>query len=89
MRKLNTFSKEQIHTFLSKLLFLFIIVQPVFDVLSELYVKGIIPIGISTYGKPLFVGLLNIALVLVYRNQFGRCAIHYGIFAVYAVVHLY
>lgn len=89
MRKLNTFSKEQIHTFLSKLLFLFIIVQPVFDVLSELYVKGIIPIGISTYGKPLFVGFLNIILVLVYRKHFWRCFAHYALFLLYAIVHIY
>lgn len=89
MQKLNTFSKEQIHTFLSKMLFIFIIVQPIFDLLSQLHVEGILPIGISTYGKPLFAGLLNIVLVLVYRKHFWRCFIHYGLFLLYAVVHIY
>lgn len=78
---------ENIHGFFFQLLCIFLILQPVFDVLSQMNVRGYLPIGISTYLKPLFAGVLNIALVLVYRKEFWRCAVPYGLFAVFAAVH--
>ena len=89
MNKINSISKERFHATLATLLFIFILVQPIFDVLSQLHVKGIIPIGISTYGKPLFAAALNIALILVYKKYFWRCAIHYILYLAFSVVHIY
>lgn len=82
-------STEDIHALLLKLLCIFILLQPVFDVLSQMDVRGYLPFGISTYVKPLFAGLLNIVLVFLYRKQFWRCAIPYGLFAAFAAVHLF
>ena len=89
MQNINSFSKDRIHTVLSNLLLLFILLQPVFDVLSQLHVKGIISIGISTYGKPLFAAALNIVLILAYRKYFWRCAVHYVLYCTFSVVHIY
>ena len=88
MPNLKNIDKVRAHELLFKLMCIFLMLQPVFDVLSQLYVNGTIPIGISTYGKPLFVGILNIALVLVYRKHFWRCAIHYGLYLAFSVVHV-
>ena len=88
MPNLKSLDKTRAHAFLFKLMCIFLVLQPVFDVLSQLYVNEVIPIGISTYGKPLFVGFLNIALVLVYRKHFWRCAIHYGLYLAFSVVHV-
>ena len=82
-------STEDIHALLFRLLCIFIILQPVFDVLSQMDVRGYLPFGISTYVKPLFAGLLNIVLVFLYRKQFWRCAVPYGLFAAFAAVHLF
>ena len=82
-------SAKDIHALLFKSLCVFIILQPVFDVLSQMDVRGYLPFGISTYVKPLFAGFLNIALVFLYRKQFWRCAIPYGLFAAFAAVHLF
>ena len=82
-------STEDIHALLFRLLCIFIILQPVFDVLSQMDVRGYLPFGISTYVKPLFAGLLNIVLVFLYRKQFCRCAVPYGLFAAFAAVHLF
>ena len=38
-----------------KLLCFYILMQPLLDILSNLYIEGIIPFGISTVVKPLFV----------------------------------
>lgn len=88
MQKLRTIPKEQFHTVFFQLLCLFIILQPVFDVLSQMHVSGILPVPVSTYGKPFFVALLNLVLVLVYKKQFWRCAAHYGLFLAFSAVHL-
>lgn len=88
MRKLRTIPKEQLHSLLFKLLCLFIIAQPVFDILSQMHTRGYLPFGISTYVKPLFAGCLNIALVVLYRKQFWRCAIPYSLFLVFTAIHL-
>ena len=66
--------KESIYGILLKATFIFIVLQPVFDLLSFLYIRGFIPVGISTYGKPLIIGLINIALLLTYKKQIPRVA---------------
>lgn len=89
MQKLRTFSREQSHALLFQLLCVFIIAQPAFDVLSQLYANGTIPIAFSTYVKPVFAGLLNLVLIFLYRKHFARCAVHYGLFLIFVVGHAY
>lgn len=84
---LKKWPKENVHAFLFQLLCIFILLQPIFDVLSQMDVRGYLPFGISTYVKPLFAGLLNLALLALYKRQFWRCAIPYGLFAIFAAVH--
>ena len=84
---LKKWQKERLHTVLFQLLCIFIILQPIFDVLSQMHVRGYLPFGISTYVKPLFACVLNIALLWLYKKHFWRCAIAYGLFALFAAVH--
>ena len=87
MRTQKNWDGEQTHALLLQLFCVFLILQPVFDVLSQMDVRGYLPFGISTYIKPLFAGFLNIALLLLYKKEFGRCAVTYSLFAVLAIVH--
>lgn len=89
MQKPRTLPNEQVHAFAFKLLCIFIILQPVFDILSQLHAKGLIPFGFSTYVKPLFAGLLNFVLIVIFKKHFWRCAVHYGLFLAFSVVHVY
>ena len=52
-----------------------------------MHVRGYLPFGISTYAKPLFACVLNLILVVLYKKQFVRCAITYGLFALFAAIH--
>lgn len=40
---------------ITRIMSIFVILQPVLDILSNLYIENIIPFGISTYVKPVFV----------------------------------
>ena len=46
--------KEKQQQLILKIILIFVLLQPIFDVLSRLAIKGYIP-NISTYLKPLFV----------------------------------
>ena len=53
-----------------KLLLIFIILQPIFDILSFLSIREIIPFNISTYIKPLFVfGLATYSLFFLNKKR--------------------
>lgn len=79
--------KEKWGSIISKITSIFIILQPFFDLLSFLYIRGYISIGISTYAKPLIIGCINIALILIYKRQIWRCAITYVSYLALIVVH--
>lgn len=81
--------RPQAHNFLTKFLFVFILLQPVFDLLSFLYLKGFIGLPIATVAKPLLMGVLNLCLIFLYKKHFWRCAIPYGIYLVLIAVHVY
>ena len=74
---------------LMNLTLLFIFIQPIFDLLSFLYIREYITIGISTYVKPLIIGLVNLALVFIFKKQFLKCAVTYVGFIVLTVVHVF
>ena len=84
---IRKYEKEQIYSFLLKATLIFILLQPIFDVLSFLYIRSILPIPVSTYIKPLLAGLINIALLFTYKRHFVRCGIVYGAYLVLTIVH--
>ena len=54
---------------ITKLVLFFIILQPIFDILSFLNIRGYIPIGISTIVKPLFVFVIGFIIYCIDRKQ--------------------
>ena len=55
---------------ITNLMLIFIILQPLFDILSYLNIRNIIPLGISTYLKPLFAVIL--AIYIFFNNNMHR-----------------
>ena len=87
MLKLKMLNKDKVHSTIFNITCIFILLQPIFDLLSFLQNEGYLSIGISTFAKPLIIGLINIALLLVYKKQIWRCAITYGGYLILMVVH--
>ena len=79
--------REKIIQLIFKLVLLFILIQPLFDVLSFLDIRQIIPVGISTYVKPIFV--FGIGLVLLFLTEQKRILwiLYWGVFGIYAIIH--
>ena len=88
MLKNQTLNKERLYTVILWITCGFVALQPIFDLLSFLHIRGHISVGISTYGKPLIIGLINIALLLVYKKHIWRCAMTYGSYLVLTIVHV-
>ena len=88
MKLLHTPGRANAHEILTKFLLLFLLLLPFFDLLSFLYLKGYISIGFSTVAKPLLMGLLNLALIFLYKKHFWRCAIPYGLYLVMITGHV-
>ena len=75
------------NTTIFNIMLIFIILQPIFDILSNLYIEGILKIGISTFFKPLFVILITLYLFIKY-NKNKKYWFLYGIlFLGYIVGH--
>lgn len=68
-----------------KILLVYILLQPLLDILSNLYVDGLIPVGISTIIKPLFVFLLGIYVFFKYCPN-KKWWIFYGILFVILII---
>ena len=84
IKKLNG---EKLHSTILNIACAFILLQPIFDLLSFLQNEGYISIGISTLTKPLIIGLINVVLLLVYKKQIPNCAITYGGYLILMIVH--
>ncbi len=84
---LKAINKDKAYPILLNITCIFIMLQPIFDLLSYLHIRGHLPIGISTFGKPLIIGIVNIALVLLYKKQIWRCALTYGAYLILMIVH--
>ena len=80
-----TNKKEQL---LLKMLVVFIILQPILDILSRGAILGIIP-NISRYVKPLFVFGLTAYLLLFYSPKKKRWLIYIGAFLVLVIGHIW
>ena len=67
---------------ITKMVLVFIILQPVFDILSFLNIRGYLPIGISTVAKPLFVFGIGVFIFCADKKQrkcYSKYLIPYGI----------
>lgn len=89
MRAILQPDRAQAHSILTTFLFVFVLLQPVFDLLSFLYLRGFMGLPIATVAKPFLMGLLNLCLIFLYKKHFWRCAIPYGIYLVLIAVHVF
>ena len=79
---------EKRQQILLKIILVFVLIQPFFDILSRLAIMDIIP-NISTYVKPLFVFGITFYLLVRY-NPFKRFWWLYVIsFGIFIIIHLY
>lgn len=72
---------------ISKLVLIFIVLQPLFDILSFLKIRDYIPIGISTVVKPLFVFGIGIFIYLTDKKQRKSYTVTFVVYAILIVVH--
>ena len=87
MLKIKTLDKSKIYSIIFGITCIFLIMQPFFDLLSYLHIRGFLPFGISTYAKPLIIGLINLSLLILYKKQIWQCAITYGGYIILMIVH--
>lgn len=74
---------------ITKIMSIFIILQPFLDILSNLYIEKIIPFGISTYIKPLFVFGMMTYLFFKYSKNKKNWFIYAFLFVALIVGHVY
>lgn len=67
----------------------FVLLQPVFDILSNLHVEGILKIGISTYLKPVFIGLMTLILFIKYNKNKKWWLLYGFLFLIYIIGHYF
>ena len=86
MKKLrDNLSKVININIMTKLVLGFIILQPLFDILSFFSIRGYIPIGISTILKPVFVFEIGVLIYFIDKNQrknYSKILIPYAILIV-------
>ena len=74
---------------LLKIFLIYIILQPFLDILSYLSIRDIIPFGISTYLKPIFVFALGAYLLFTKCNNKKSWLIYISLFAILTIGHSY
>lgn len=74
---------------LLKIFLIYILLQPFLDILSYLSIRDIIPFGISTYLKPIFVFTLGAYLLFTKCNNKKSWLIYISLFAILTVGHSY
>lgn len=80
--------KEQAQKKILNIILIFILLQPIFDILSRLAILDYIP-NISTYVKPLFVFGISGYLLFKYSNIKKKWYLYITIFALFMISHLY
>ena len=66
---------------------IFILLQPLFDILSFLYLRHYIPIAISTYIKPLFIFGLTFYLLLTNKETWHKWGLYLVLYVIYCCIH--
>ncbi len=72
-----------------KIILIFIVMQPFLDILSFLKIRDIIPFGISTYIKPLFIFSLALYLFIFYEKDKKKWLIYGGAFILLIIGHFW
>lgn len=84
---MNTKQNKKTLIFL-KLYLMFIIIQPLCDIISNLYNYGYVPINIITYFKPIFVfGSFLYTFFFMKYNHKKRQFLYYLLLAVFIILH--
>lgn len=73
--------------FISKMVLIFIVLQPVFDILSFLYIRKYIPVGISTVVKPLFIFGIGIFIYLTNKEQRKSYTKIFVVYGILLIIH--
>lgn len=71
-----------------KIMSIFIILQPFLDILSNLYIENIIPFGISTYIKPLFIFIMMAYIFFKYSNNKKSWFLYTFLFLILIIGHI-
>ena len=72
---------------ISKMVLIFIVLQPIFDILSFLYIRKYIPVGISTVVKPLFIFGIGIFIYLTNKDQRKSYTKIFVVYAILLIIH--
>lgn len=80
--------KEQRHQLLLKIILIFVLLQPILDILSRLAIRGVIP-NISTYVKPLFVLGVAAYLLWFYHPKRNKWFAYILVFGLFTFIHLF
>ena len=80
--------KKKIHNKLLNVILIFVLLQPIFDILSRLAIKEIIP-NISTYIKPLFIFGISAYLLWFYHPKRNKWLVYILGFGLFTLIHLF
>lgn len=79
-------AKKKYSMILNVMLF-FVVLQPVLDILSNLYIDGILKFGISTYIKPIFIFVFSAYLFFKYKKVKKWWFLYGLVFVIYIIIH--
>ncbi len=71
------------------IMLVFILMQPLFDILSFLSIRNIIPINLSTYIKPLFIFITGIYLLFTKSPFLKKWITYIIVFILFLIGHFY
>lgn len=74
---------------ITKIILIFLLLQPLFDILSFLDIRNIIPFGISTYVKPLVVFGVGAIIYLIDKDARKKWTILYVLYGILLIGHLF
>ena len=77
------------YTLIFNTLLFFVILQPFLDILSNLYIEGMLKFGISTYFKPVFIGLMTLYLFIKHNKNKKWWILYSILFLGYIVGHYF
>ena len=70
------------------IMLIFLLLQPLFDILSFLDIRNLIPIGISTYVKPIVVFGIGVIIYLIDKDERKKWTILYVLYGILTIGHL-
>jgi len=74
---------------ITKIIMIFILLQPILDILSFLDIRNLIPFGISTYVKPLLVFGVGVLIYFLDKDARKKWTILYVLYGILIIGHLF